>query len=88
MHRLVRLLGAEVSTPWSEIPVEQVPVDGRPGVVEHPLDHARRDPFVAAIRLEHRALALIGHQLRRDRVILGGRRSTVANGQRGIEAIE
>ena len=88
MHRFIRLLRAEVASGRTQVPVEQVPVDRRPRVVEHPLNHARRRVLVATVRLEHGTLALVRHELRGLRVVLRTRRRTEARGQRRIEAVE
>ncbi len=65
-----------------------MPVDGWPRVVEHPLDDTRRDVLVAAVRLEHCALTLVRHELRRDCVILDGGRRAVPGGQRDVVEVE
>ncbi len=88
MHGLVRRLGAEVSARRQQVPIEQVPVDGRPRVVEHPLDHARGRILIPAIRLEHRTLTFVRHELRRDGVILRARWRAIACRERRIESVE
>src|SRR5216684_649161 len=54
-----------------------MPDQRRPGVVEHPLNHAGRSVLVPAIGLEHRALAVVGHRLRLALVVVERSRWTI-----------
>ena len=71
MHRLARLLRPVVAAARTQEVVVEVPDHRRPGVVEHPLDHAGGGVLVASVPLEHRALAFVGEGLGLARVVLG-----------------
>ena len=75
VERLAGFFGAEVATGGLEIVIEEVPDGGGPSVIEHPLDDACGGVFVAGVRLEHGALAFVGHSLRFQLVVVeaGGR---------------
>ena len=55
-----------------------MPDERRLGIVEHPLNDARGGVPIAAIGLEHGALAVIGHRLCLALIIVEGTRSAVA----------
>ena len=52
--------GAEISAAGNEIVIVEMPDEGRPSIVEHPLDDAGGDVFVAGIGFEHGALVVVG----------------------------
>src|SRR5262249_44589286 len=60
----------------------KMPDDRGPGVVQHPLDYARRGVLVMAIRLVHGADALVIHHLRFEDVIVERVGFAVAGGER------
>ena len=55
----VGLLGAVVTGGGGQVPVVELPVKGRPGAVEHPLDNAGGVVDMAAEGLEHGAGAVV-----------------------------
>ncbi len=64
MERLTGFFHAVVAAGGLEKIVPEVPDEGGPGVVEHPLDDARGGRvFIARISLEHGALGIVGHGL-------------------------
>ena len=58
-----------------------MPDQGRPRVVQHPLNHARGSVFVPRIGFEHGALAVVGHCLRLALIIIERRCLSVATVQ-------
>ncbi len=81
MDGLARRLRAEVAAARPQVVVVEVPDEPRPRVVEHPLDDAGRAVAVPRERLEHRALTLVGHELRLQRVVFYAVRFAVARAQ-------
>src|SRR6202795_671008 len=57
------LFGAEIAAGGNEIVVVEMPDERGPRVVEHPLDDAGGDIFVAGVGFEHGALVVVGHGL-------------------------
>jgi len=57
-------LRAEISPTRTEVEVVEMPYDGRPSVVQHPLNDSRGVVFVAAERFKHRPFAFVRNQLR------------------------
>ena len=75
------LFGAEITASRDEIVVVEVPDEGRPGIVEHPLNQTGGGVLVSAVRLEHRALIVVGHGLGLALIVVEGRCRTIAPGQ-------
>ena len=63
MDGLASLFRSKISAGRNKIVIVKMPDERRPGVVEHPLNYASRGVLVAAIGLEHGALAVVGHGL-------------------------
>src|SRR5208282_3352080 len=57
-------LRAEITAGGDEVVVVEMPDHGRPGIIEHPLDHAGGNIFVAAIGFKHGTLVVISLGLR------------------------
>ena len=82
MQRLHRDLRAKVAAAWTQIKVIQMPDHRGPGVVQHPLNHARGTVLIPTVSLVHRAHTLIGLKLRFERIILDAARLPEARVQR------
>ena len=57
------LFGAEIAAARDQIIVVEMPDQRGPGVVEHPLDDAGGDVFVAAVGFEHGAFVVVSRGL-------------------------
>src|ERR1043166_5464450 len=55
-----------------------MPDQGRPRIVQHPLNHSGRNVFVAAVALEHGAFAVVSNRLRLAFVIFQRSSGSVA----------
>ena len=64
MQRFHRSLRTEVAAPRTQIIIVQMPNHRGPGIVKHPLNHARRFVLIPAVGLIHGTNAFVGHQLR------------------------
>src|SRR5260370_2419293 len=78
MTRLASFFRSEIPARRHEVVVVEVPDEGRPRVVQHPLNHARRCVFVPSIGFEHGSLAAVSHSLRLALVIIERRRRSPA----------
>src|SRR5437899_2077552 len=85
---LTSFLGAEIAASWHEKVVVNMPDQGGPSIVQHPLDDSRRDVFVPGIRLKHCPVALVRHRLRFEGIVLNPRSHSVARVQGGCEHVE
>ena len=91
VHRLIGDLGAEVGAGRIQEIVVQMPMQRRPGVVEHPVDDAGRGLVgihVRIERLELRADVVIVVELRLGDVVLKALGWAVAPRQCGVERLE
>ncbi len=67
MDELEGFLGAKISAGGTQIVIIEMPDQSGPSVVQHPLNDAGGFVLVAAVGLEHRTLAFVGHGLRLPR---------------------
>ena len=87
MHRFERFLGAEVSAAGAQVVIVEVPDEAGPCGVHQPLDHARGDVLVAAVRFEHGAFRLVGHDLALHRIVVEVLRDAVTVIERSREIV-
>ena len=78
VHRFEGFLRTKISAGGTQIVTVKMPDQAGPSVVEHPLNDAGGFIFVAAIGLEHCALAFVAHSLRFPSEVGGAFRFAVA----------
>src|SRR5438477_285466 len=78
LRRVVPLRFVKIESVWLCREPIKIADQAGPSVVEHPLNDAGGSVFVAAISLEHRALAFVAHGLRFPSEVGGAFRFAVA----------
>jgi len=88
VQRLVGALNAVEAGAGAQVVIVEVPDEGWPAVVEHPLDDAGGFALAAAEGLEHGALALVGAGLGLPDEVAQRRRRAIAGGEGGLIAVQ